>query len=287
MLTSMAFDHGRRGGPPPPRPICDPRALDGVALPPELFVADPALRGAFFCSEPVEEAFFTDLSAAEAVRVCAALAPGVQPRRRVVTDHYVDTPELALFRRSVSARVREYHVSSRPVRFEIVVLTLDRPPPAARPVARVNRVLVQSFVRNGAADLEALLARQAGAGLVEVARVEKSRTAFDLFPVVAHGPGGEAVAGVDTRLVEDLASLRVTDLGLRVMVDELHGAGFDEPAIVEVEYDAARAEAGAALVERLRAALGPGARPKARNKIAYLLAGSSPPLTETLQEERG
>jgi hypothetical protein len=283
----MAFDHTRRGGPPPFRPICDPRALDGVALPPELFVADPALRGEFFCSEPVEEAFFTALPAAEAVRVCAALAPGVEPRRRVVTDRYVDTPELALFHRGISARVREYHLNTRPVYFEVVVLALDRPAPLVRPAARVNRVLVQTFVRNDAAGLEALLARQARAGLVEVARVDKTRTAFDILPVVGATVGGVAFHGADTRLVEDLASLRIVDLGVKVVVDEFHGAGFDEPAIVEVEYDLARAEEGAALVERLRAALGAEIRPKARNKIAYLLAGSSPPLTETLQEERG
>jgi len=283
----MAFDDTRRGEPYPPPPICDPRVLDGVALPPELFAADAALRDAFFCSEPVEEAFFTGLSPAEAVGVCAALAPGVEPRRRVVTDRYVDTPELALFRLGVSARVREYHVSSRPVCFEVVVLTLDRPAPAARPEARVNHVLVQSFVRNDAADLQALLARQARAGLVEVARVEKTRTTFDIVPVLAVTPGGEVVPGADTRLVEDLASLRVVDQGLKVVVDELHGAGFDEPAMVEVEYDASRAVQGAALVERLRAALGPGVRPKARNKIVYLLAGISPPLPQTLQEERG
>jgi hypothetical protein len=283
----MAFDHTRRGGPPSFRPICDPRALDGVALPPELFAADPALREAFFCSEPVEEAFFTALPAAEAVRVCAALAPGVEPRRRVVTDRYVDTPDLALFRQGVSARVREYHLNSRPVRFEVVVLTLDRPAPAVRPVARVNHVLVQTFVRNGADDLEALLARQARAGLVEVARVNKTRTAFDLLPVVTADAAGAAFPGADTLLMENLASLRVVDLGLKVVVDELHSPGFDEPAIVEVEYDLARAEAGAALVERLRAALGPEVRPKKRNKIAYLLAGSSPPLPETIQEDRG
>jgi hypothetical protein len=283
----MAFDDARRGGPPPPHSICDPRVLDGVALPPELFAADAGLRDAFFCSEPVEEAFFTRLTPEEAVRACAALAPGVEPRRRVVTDRYVDTPELALFRRGVSARVREYHVSARPVRFEVIVLTLDQPAPAARPQARVNHVLVQSFVRNDAADLQALLARQARAGLVEVARVEKTRTAFDIVPILSVNAHGESVPGVDSRFVGELASLRVVDLGLKVVVDELRGAGLDEGAMVEVEYDGTRVEAGAALVERLRAALGPGVRPKARNKIVYLLAGNSPPLPETLQEERG
>ncbi|HEU4452122.1 MAG TPA: hypothetical protein VFR81_03645, partial [Longimicrobium sp.] len=113
----MAFDLTRRGTPPPAPAAGDRRMLGGVALPPDLFARDPALRGEFFASEPVEEAFFSPLPAAETLRAVAALAPGVEPRRRVVTDRYVDTPDLALFRQGISARVREYHLNSRPVRF--------------------------------------------------------------------------------------------------------------------------------------------------------------------------
>lgn len=256
--------------------VCDPRVLDGVELPEALFAHDPALQSAFFCSEPVEEAFFTTLSPAAAVRACARLARGVEPRRRVLTDHYVDTPDRALFRRGISARVREYHLNSRPVRFEVVVIALDRPSPAARPRARVNRVMVQTFVRSDNDALRALLDAHARAGLVRVARVDKTRVAFDVHPVVTETDGVERVAGADVRLLEELGSMRVVDLGLKIVVDELHGGSFAEPAIVEVEYDAARVMEGAALAERVRAALGPGARAKERNKIAYLLAGDAP-----------
>lgn len=256
--------------------VCDPRVLNGVELPEALFAHDPALQSAFFCSEPVEEAFFTTLSPAAAVRACARLARGVEPRRRVLTDHYVDTPDRELFRQGISARVREYHVSSRPVRFEVVVIALDRPSPAARPRARVNRVMVQTFVRSDNDALRALLDAHARAGLVPVARVDKTRVAFDVHPVLCETADGAVVAGADARLMEDLASLRLVDVGLKVVVDELHGCGFAEPAIVEVEYAAARVAEGAALAERVRAALGPGARAKERNKIAYLLAGDAP-----------
>lgn len=276
----MAFD-GREHGREVLESVagaCDPRVLDGVALPEALFARDPALKSAFFCSEPVEEAFFTPLPAAEAVRICAGLAPGVEPRTRVLTDHYVDTPDLALFRRGVSARVREYHRNSRPVAFEVLVLALHRPAPASRPMARVNPVLVQTFVRNDAAGLRALLEEQARAGLVEVARVDKTRVSFDILPIVTEtGDGRGRVSGADARLVEELASLRIVDLGVKIVVDELRGRDFGEPTIVEVEYDAARVAEGAAWAERVRAALGPGVRPKRLNKIAYLLAGDAPP----------
>jgi hypothetical protein len=283
--ADMAFD-GRGDGAEAPwgcgPGLCDPRALDGVALPEALFAHDPALRSAFFCSEPVEEAFFTPLSPAAAVRACARLARGVEPRRRVLTDHYVDTPDRELFRRGISARVREYHLNSRPVRFEVVVIALDRPSPAARPRARVNRVLVQTFVRSDNDALRTLLDAHARAGLVRVARVDKTRVAFDVHPVVTETADGlERVAGADVRVLEELESLRVVDLGLKMVVDELHGGAFAEPSIVEVEYDAARVKEGAALAERVRAALGPGARAKERNKIAYLLAGDAPPPDDT------
>jgi hypothetical protein len=106
-----------------------------------------------------------------------------------------------------------------------------------------------------------------------VARIAKTRTGFDLLPMTAETVARGTVAGADGRWVSGIArGLTPVDLGLKVVVDQLHGGPFAQPTVIEVEYDAAHAAEAAAVVERLRAALGPYLHPKERNKISYLLA---------------
>ena len=246
--------------------------LDGVFLPGEVLSDDPSLGPATFRSAPVEVSYFVAHPADEVARVCEGLADGTAPRRTEVVDRYFDTPDQALFRQGVSVRLREYLRHTRPVVFEGVAVSWRNVAPGGPLGARANQLLVHTFARNDGADFVRMRERYARAGLVEVARVSKTRTGFDLLPVLAERAGGGAVPAPDVRPVGDLGALRITDLGLKVVVDELHDAPFAEATIVEVEYDARHEARAVALVARLRAALGPALRPKERNKIAYLLA---------------
>ena len=260
------------GSAPAPAPGAPGLVLDGVALPDALFWRGDRLRPLLLRGEPAEIAFFTSLPADEVIGVCAALAgEGARPRRREVRDRYVDTPDRELFQRGVSVRLREYLVHTRPLVFEVVAVSLRGT--AREPGGRSNRVLVQTFERSDAEGLRELEAQHAAAGLVEVARVAKTRTSFDIIPMTAETVAHGTVAGADGRWVAGLArGLTISDLGVKVMVDQLYGDPFAEPTVIEVEYDAAHAARAAAVVERLRAALGTWLRPKERNKISYLLA---------------
>jgi adenylate cyclase class IV len=254
----------------PVSPSSSVQTLDGVELPAAVFTSDPRLKAAFMRLAPSEVAFFVARPAAEVVRICAALT-GVAPQVRAMRDRYFDTADRRLFARGVSVRLRHYTRHTRPLTFEVIAVSWRGARGEGPLYARTNRVLVQTFERSDAPAMAALLAQYRRAGLVEVMRIKKRRTGFELLPVLAECEERGSLAGVDARPIERLDALRVTDQGLRVLVDELHGVPFPEPTIVEVEYDQAHAGAAARLVEQLRSALGPDClRPKELNKIAYL-----------------
>lgn len=254
--------------PPPPA-----RTLDGVELPAALFTGDPRLEGAFVRLAPSEASFFVARPADEVVRVCAALT-GVESRLRSMSDRYYDLPDRALFARGVSARLRHYTRHTRPLAFEVIAVSMRGLRDAGGLRARTNEVLVQTFVRNAEDDYACLEAQYRRAGLVPVAEVRKTRTAFDLHPFVIESTEGAVASGADHGGIgEARGETRATDIGLRVLVDELHDRPFPESTIVEVEFDRRHEHEAAEVVGRLRAGLDPWLRDKERNKITYLLSG--------------
>jgi hypothetical protein len=255
--------------PPPPAQV-----LDGVELPAALFTGDPRLQAAFVRLAPSEASFFVARPAAEVIRVCAELT-GVESRLRAMSDRYHDTAGGSLFARGVSARLRHYTRHTRPLAFEVIAVSMHGVRDEGGLRARTNEVLVQTFGRTTEEDYARILAQYRHAGLVPVAEVRKTRTAFDLHPFVIESAGGAVAAGADHRGIGDArGEASTTDIGLRVLVDELHGRPFPEPTIVEVEFDPRHRARAHALLVRVGEALGPVVREKARNKIAYLLEGA-------------
>lgn len=251
------------------------RTLDGVAIPDVFFADAPHLKELWVHVPPVEISFFSGASPAETLAVCAAVAnealPGVKPGYRVVRDHYFDTPDLSLFRQGISVRAREYQVNPRPAAFEVIVCSWREPVVDAPPEARGNHVLVQSFERSEHADFEALMERYAAAGLRKTASIGKSRTVFILHPGLSSTDTGEPVTASDTRLLVGIREIVTSDVGLRVIVDEMHDSPFPERSLVEIEFGPPHAAGGVALAARVRALLGARLREKALNKIAYLM----------------
>lgn len=268
MITTGPFD------PPAAPPAGPPKEFDGEVLPGELFSGDPALEHAWVRISPTEASFFVDRPADEVVELCRGIAGHVRPNRRVMHDRYFDLPDGSLFARGVSVRLREYAEHTRPLAFEIIAISWRGMNVEGPLDAHTNRVLVQTFERNGPEDLAAMRRQYAAAGFVPTAELGKSRTAFDLRPILEKDGTGIVRPGLDNvGLLGARGDLRVLDLGLKLLVDHIHQPAFSEPTIVEVEYGKEHEAQAAEVVARLRDALGPDLRPKERNKIAYLLAG--------------
>jgi adenylate cyclase class IV len=251
-----------------------PMELAGVEIPGGFFSADPRLETAFIGISPTEIAYFTPRPADEVLAACAEIAGGAEPRRRIQRDHYFDTAGGSLSRQGASVRLRHYALHTRPLAFEVIAVSWRGARSHGPLKARTNHVLVQSFERNDEADYAAMLGQYERAGFRRLAEVGKTRTAFDVRPILYDLEGGTFAAGLDHRGLDGVRGwLRIHDLGVKVLVDELHEPAFGERTIVEVEYDRRHAAQAAEVAARIRAALGPGARAKERNKIAYLLAG--------------
>ena len=260
--------------PGPGTPPADPAPFNGVSLPAALFSHDPALESALIRISPTEISYFTEVSAAEVLRVCGGLARGAEARRRVLRDRYFDTSDGRLSKRGVSVRLRQYTVHSRPIVFEVIAISWAGVRALGPLKARTNQVLVQTFEENGPEDHAAMLAQYARAGFVRVAEVGKTRTGWDLHPVIEEVAGGILAAGMDHRgLGGARGEIRVHDLGLKLLVDELQDPVFPERTIIEIEYGLRHEAEAAEVAGRLHAALGGALREKERNKIAYLLAG--------------
>jgi hypothetical protein len=261
-------------GRPSGEPEHPPETLDGVEIPGALFTHDPALQTAFTRISPTEVSYFTTLPAAEVIRVCREIAGGGEPKRKVLRDEYYDTAAGELSKRGVSVRLRRYTVHTRPLAFEVLAIAWGNVKPRGPLGARTNQVLVQTFARNGPEHYRALAEQYARAGYGVVAEVGKTRVGWDLQPVVFELSSGDVAIGMDHRGIDgERGELRVTDLGLKLLVDELHDPVFPERTIIEVEYGPAHEAQAVEVVARLRAAFGAALRDKARNKIAYLLAG--------------
>lgn len=258
----------------PPSPADAPAAgrapqVNGVAVPEALLVPEAWLPSLFVRVDMSEIAWFADVPVERALEVCRE-ATGVEPRRRRVLDRYFDTPGRALFGRGVSVRLREYLEPPREIAYEVIAAGWG----GERSGGRRVRGLVQTFERNGAADVPRLLERYARAGFEEVARFDKARWTFEVVPSrsadsygkVLHSPERDGVEGAR-------GMLRVLDFGIKADIDDIRDSPFAEPSIVEVEYDAARQAQAAPLIERIRAGLGPAPREKLYGKIAYLLGG--------------
>lgn len=257
-------------------PASPPVALAGVELPDTLFAPPSLVPGVMVRGFPHEVSVFTSLPIGQVLQVGAEVS-GQEPSQRRIRDTYYDTEDRTLFRRGISARLRQYLHPVRPIHFELVCVALDgRRPEGALAGERENAVLVQSFERNTAQDLAAMEARYAAAGLRPVAWVEKERTRFQLHPLVADTQAGSQVAAADVHGVRTAAGdLAVIDEGLRLYVDHLKDDLFPEAIIIEVEFDPRRRAEAGALIRRLRRALGPSVREKRTNKIVYLLGGGA------------
>ena len=256
------------GGTPGRTPV-----LDGFAFPPEVFVR--GARDVHVRLEPTEYAFFAGAPATEVVRAFSGEL-GLPVRAWHVRDQYFDTAAHTLFHNSVSVRVREYRHPPRDARFEVICVSWRGGDGGVDGTAtpRTNRVVVQTFERIGGEPAQALVRQYARAGLRRVGSVEKTRTVFEAHPFVSEDAGGAPVRGT-TGMRADHGDLRVTDHGLRVLVDEMHEAPFRGHAIVEVEFDLRRAAEAEAVLARIAPLMGPGTRPKDRNKIAYLLGAAA------------
>lgn len=251
------------GGPPIERGTA---SVNGMAVPDALLVPDAWMPSLFVSISPLEISWFADVPVARAVEVCRA-ATGVEPRVRRVVDRYFDTPGLDLFRSRVSVRVREHVHPPRDIAFEIIATGWG---PARTP--RQVSGFVQTFQRNGTADLARLLERYAAAGYREVARFEKTRHTFAVIPGHSVDPSGTEVHAGELQGVGMATGwLRILDFGVKVEVDDLRGSPFPEPAILEVDYDAAHEARALPLAAAIRAALEPHVRDKTTSKLVYVL----------------
>ncbi|MBV9107980.1 MAG: hypothetical protein JO306_01070 [Gemmatimonadetes bacterium] len=253
------------GGPPIERATA---SVNGMAVPDALLVPDAWMPSLFVRISPLEVSWFADVPVPRAVEVCRA-ATGVEPRVRRVVDRYFDSPGLELFHNRVSLRVREHVHPPRAIAFEIIATGWG---PAAIP--RQVSGFVQTFQRNGAEDMARLLERYAAAGYREVARFEKTRHTFAVIPGHSVDASGVEVRSGELRGIGTATGfLRVLDFGVKVEVDDLRDSPFPEPAILEVDYDAAHEARTLPLAAAIRAALEPHVRDKTTSKLVYVLGG--------------
>jgi adenylate cyclase class IV len=241
--------------------------VNGIVLPDALLVPEAWLPGLFVRVNPVEVSWFADVPVARVVAALTAVS-GKEPRRRHVVDRYFDTPGRALFHRRVSVRLRHYVDPPRSIAYEIIAVGWGGEEAGGR---RVHG-FVQTFGANDAADIPRIVARYRAAGFEEVARIEKTRHAFEVVPAVSVDATGRRLVSPELMGVAGAQRyLRVVDFGIKLDVDDVRDSPFPEPSIVEVEYDPARRAQAAPYVERIVRAFTGRLRAKESNKIALLL----------------
>jgi len=223
---------------------------------------------------PREYSYFVDAPVTDLLTFAGSVT-GMAADAQIIEDHYYDTDDHLLLHHGGSLRLREYLNPHRDVRFDIVcvawsVLAMEATETLASH-ERVDCVVVETFQKNTVSDFEQLVEYYEGLGLVETYKLRKARHRFKIVPgtvqdVSAEGhPQFSHLAGVFSTYKD------VTDIGLRVFVDELERPLRGHSTIVEIEFGAGYVTEASAISVALKDKFAPVLVEKSFSKIRYVV----------------